>query len=124
MKLVYFVFFLWIARLLDVAAGGPESRIVAVVFHLALAYLAIAVGSRIVRNRLLSRLITVVAWGMAALSILDLLDPLMAVLDRTAITVGAPPAAARSAASERVRHISGRRQCGSRPRDLPSTRYA
>ena len=89
MKLVYFVFFLWIARLLDVAAGGPESRIVAVVFHLALAYLAIAVGSRIVRNRLLSRLITVVAWGMAALSILDLLDPLMAVLDRTAITVGA-----------------------------------
>ncbi|SMD04270.1 Mechanosensitive ion channel [Fulvimarina manganoxydans] len=88
MTLVFFVFFLWMARLLDTAAGGPESRVVAVVFHLALAYLVIAVGSRIVRNRLLSRLITAVAWGMAALSILKLLDPLADVLSRTAIDVG------------------------------------
>lgn len=88
MFLTYFVTLLWIATSVDAAAGGPRSQIISVVFKLALAYLVIAIVSRIVRNRLLSRLITVVAWGMAALSIVDLLDPVSVLLDSTAIHVG------------------------------------
>ncbi|WP_206455974.1 mechanosensitive ion channel family protein [Aurantimonas marina] len=88
MGLVFFVLLLWGAKLLDAAAGGPRSQIVAIVFDLALAYLVIAVASRIVRNRLLSRMITFVAWGLAALSILDLIGPVADVLDQTALTVG------------------------------------
>ena len=52
MRLVYFVVLMWFATLFDLAAGGPRSQIVSVVFKLALAYLVIAVASRIVRNRL------------------------------------------------------------------------
>ncbi|HDZ75119.1 MAG TPA: mechanosensitive ion channel [Aurantimonas coralicida] len=88
MGLVFFVLLLWGAKLIDAAAGGPRSQIVAIVFDLALAYLVIAVASRIVRNRLLSRVITFVAWGLAALSILDLIGPVAEVLDQTALTVG------------------------------------
>ena len=88
MGLVFFVFLLWLTTLFDRAAGGPRSQIVSVVFNLALAYLVIAVASRLVRNRLLSRLITLVAWAIAALSILDLLGPVAGVLDATAIDVG------------------------------------
>ncbi|MEC5323600.1 mechanosensitive ion channel family protein [Aurantimonas sp. A3-2-R12] len=88
MGLVFFVLLLWGAKLVDAAAGGPRSQIVAIVFDLALAYLVIAVVSRIVRNRLLSRVITFVAWGLAALSILDLIGPVAEVLDQTALTVG------------------------------------
>ncbi|MCB8840444.1 mechanosensitive ion channel family protein [Aurantimonas sp. VKM B-3413] len=88
MKLVYFVALLWFATLFDLAAGGPRSQIVSVVFKLALAYLVIAVASRIVRNRLASRLIKFAAWTLAALSILDLLDPVSRILDQTAVAVG------------------------------------
>lgn len=88
MGLVFFVLLLWGAKLIDAAAGGPRSQIVAIVFDLALAYLVIAVASRIVRNRLLSRVITFVAWGLAALSILNLIGPVAEVLDQTALTVG------------------------------------
>ncbi|MEF2550213.1 mechanosensitive ion channel domain-containing protein [Aurantimonas sp. A2-1-M11] len=88
MGLVYFVLLLWLATQIDRAAGGPRSQIVDVVFNLAFAYLVIAVGSRIVRNRLLARLITIVASLLAGLSILDLLGPVATVLDESAITVG------------------------------------
>ncbi|RYG27657.1 mechanosensitive ion channel, partial [bacterium] len=54
-----------------------------------LAYLLIAVASRIVRNRLLSRLVTIIAWTVAALSILDLIGPVSTALDHAAISIGA-----------------------------------
>ena len=88
MTLVFFVLLLWIARLADTVAGGPPSPLLAVVLNLALAYLVIAVASRIIRSRFLSRLITVGASGLAALSILDLTDPVSRALDAAAITVG------------------------------------
>ena len=88
MTLVYTVFLLWVATLVDTAAGGPRSTIVGVVFSLGLAYLAISIASRLIRNRLLSRMITVIAWGLAALSILDLLQPVTQVLSDMAINVG------------------------------------
>ena len=88
MTLVYTVLLLWIATLVDTAAGGPRSTIIGVVFSLGLAYLAISIASRLIRNRLVSRLITVVAWGLAALSILNLLEPVSRVLSDMAINVG------------------------------------
>ncbi|MBP0615426.1 mechanosensitive ion channel family protein [Jiella mangrovi] len=89
MKLVYFVFGLWILTLIDSAAGGPRSSIISVVFNLGLAYLVISVASRILRNKLASRIIAIGAWIVAALSILDLLDPVSKALDATAINIGA-----------------------------------
>ncbi len=88
MTLIYTVFLLWIATLVDAVAGGPRSKIIGVVLSLGLAYLAISIASRLIRNRLLSRMITVVAWGLAALSILDLLAPVTQVLSDMAINVG------------------------------------
>ncbi|GGD27213.1 mechanosensitive ion channel family protein [Aureimonas glaciei] len=89
MRLVYFVLLVWMASLVDAAAGGPASEIIAVVLKLALAFLVIAVASRIIRNRLLARLITLVAWTFAALSILHWLEPVAVTLDGAAVTFGA-----------------------------------
>ncbi|TFF25259.1 mechanosensitive ion channel [Jiella endophytica] len=88
MKLVYFVFCLWLLTLFDSAAGGPRSSIISVVFNLALAYLVISVASRIVRNKLAARIIAACAWIVAALSILDLTAPVSKALDATAIDIG------------------------------------
>ena len=88
MKLVYFVVCLWLLTLIDSAAGGPRSSIIRVVFNLALAYLVISVASRIVRNKLAARIIAVCAWIIAALSILDLTEPVSTALDATAISMG------------------------------------
>ncbi|RYG44170.1 mechanosensitive ion channel, partial [bacterium] len=68
--------------------GGPRSQVLSVVLNLALAYLVIAIASKIVRNRLLARTITFVAWGLAALSILNLAAPVATALDSAAISVG------------------------------------
>ena len=88
MRLVFFVLLLWVSTLFDTAAGGPRSQVLSVVLNLALAYLVIAIASKIVRNRLLARTITFVAWGLAALSILDLAAPVATALDSAAISVG------------------------------------
>ncbi|NDW04207.1 mechanosensitive ion channel family protein [Jiella pacifica] len=88
MKLVFFVFGLWLLTLADSAAGGPRSSLISVVFNLSLAYLVISVGSRVVRNRLAARIITITAWIVAALSILDLTEPVSRALDATGISIG------------------------------------
>ncbi|RFC65117.1 mechanosensitive ion channel family protein [Fulvimarina endophytica] len=88
MGLLYFVVFLFLATLLDISAGGPRSEIVSIVFKLSLTLLVISVSSRLVRNRLLSRAITWIAWGIVALSILGLLGPLTVTLDAAAFYVG------------------------------------
>lgn len=88
MRLVFFVLLLWVSTLFDTAAGGPRSQVLSVVLNLALAYLVIAIASKIVRNRLLARTITFIAWGLAALSILDLAAPVATALDSAAISVG------------------------------------
>ncbi|WAP67285.1 mechanosensitive ion channel family protein [Jiella pelagia] len=88
MKLVYFVFGLWLLTLADTAAGGPRSSVISVVFNLSLAYLVITVASRILRNRLVARIVAIGAWILAALSILDWVDPVSRGLEATAIDIG------------------------------------
>ncbi|MEF2073261.1 mechanosensitive ion channel family protein [Consotaella aegiceratis] len=89
LRLVYFVVLLWAVTLVDGPLAGQRLRLVSIVLSLALAYLVIAIGSRIIRNRVVARLITAVAWIVAALSILDLTAPVTSALDLAAITVGA-----------------------------------
>ncbi|MCW4114715.1 mechanosensitive ion channel [Aurantimonas sp. MSK8Z-1] len=88
LRLAFFVLLMWGVTLIDRASHGPASQLFSVVFSLALAYLVIAVASRALRNRLLARTVTYICWGIAALSILNLLDPVAGVLDQAAINVG------------------------------------
>ena len=88
LRLVFFVLLLWAGSAIFAGALGPRPNFVSVVSKLALAYLVIAVASRAVRNRLVARSITVIAWGLAALSILHLTDPVAESLDSAAVFVG------------------------------------
>jgi small-conductance mechanosensitive channel len=65
-----------------------RSYMLAVATSLATAWLIIRLMAGIVRDQLLVRTITVIAFLVAALSILGLLGPAMAALDSVAITIG------------------------------------
>ncbi len=62
--------------------------IIDVSVQLAAAWLLIAVLSRIIRSRSLARLITIVGWSIAALSITGWLDSVMVGLDSLAFNIG------------------------------------
>jgi small-conductance mechanosensitive channel len=51
-------------------------------------WLVIRLASNAIRNQDLARMVTAVAWAIAALSIAGLLEPVMALLDDAAITLG------------------------------------
>ncbi|SKA33479.1 mechanosensitive ion channel family protein [Consotaella salsifontis] len=89
LRTVYFVVLLWAATLAEAALGMAPQRFVSIALSLSLAYLVISVASRIVRNRVVARMITAVAWIIAALSILDLTTPVANALDLAAINIGA-----------------------------------
>jgi small-conductance mechanosensitive channel len=65
-----------------------RSWIIDVSIKLAAAWLVIAVLSRIVRSRLLARVLTVVAWGLAALSITGTLETAVTTMDALAFHFG------------------------------------
>lgn len=52
------------------------------------AWIIIRLASGFIRDPGWSRIVAVTAWSLAALNLLDLLDPTLAVLDRMAVTVG------------------------------------
>ncbi|MGE0766786.1 MAG: mechanosensitive ion channel family protein [Hyphomicrobiaceae bacterium] len=57
--------------------------------HLALALAVVSTISRLIRNRLLQVVFSVVGWTIAALSVLGWLEPTVNLLDDTSITLGA-----------------------------------
>jgi small-conductance mechanosensitive channel len=67
----------WPARILEIAAS------------LLMAWLVINVASRLIRNPIWARAVAISAWTIAALNILRLLDPTVALLDSFAIQFGA-----------------------------------
>lgn len=67
---------------------GAANWLIEIVVSLVTAWIVIRFASHFIANRFLSRLLFVVVWGIAALSILDLLDPAVAFLDGFAFTVG------------------------------------
>ncbi len=82
-----FVSILFVLRLGLVAAGVPN-RLVGMVLLLAAAWLAIAVLTRIIRNRTLARSVAVVGWIYVALSVLGLDQAVASALDLMAIRIG------------------------------------
>ncbi|MEM7728011.1 MAG: mechanosensitive ion channel domain-containing protein [Pseudomonadota bacterium] len=82
------VVWLWLALFLFSAAGQPAD-ILRIAASLTNAAIIVRLLTRNMRDGPLRTLITATAWGLAALYILQLLDPLTGALDRAAISVGA-----------------------------------
>lgn len=79
---------LWIAMTVLGLSDRPNALLRTVVALLA-AWIAIHLASQFVRNPAWAKLIAWAAWSLAALIVLDLLEPIIAVLDAAAIPVGA-----------------------------------
>jgi small-conductance mechanosensitive channel len=79
---------LWLALTVMGLSERPNGLLRTAITLLA-AWLAIHLASQFVRNPAWAKLIAWAAWSLAALSILDLLEPTIAVLDSAAIPLGA-----------------------------------
>jgi small-conductance mechanosensitive channel len=78
---------LWLATTI-VGFGERPNALLRTAATLLAAWIAIHLASQFVRNRAWAKLITWAAWSIAALSILGLLEPTIAVLDAAAIPLG------------------------------------
>jgi small-conductance mechanosensitive channel len=78
---------LWLATTV-VGLGEQPNGLLSTAATLLAAWIAIHLASQFVRHRTWAKLISWAAWSIAALSILDLLEPTIAVLDAAAITIG------------------------------------
>jgi small-conductance mechanosensitive channel len=77
------------ARVIMVASTWPSrSYLLVVVAKLATAWLLIRLATSLIHNETAVRLVSIIAWCIAALSILGLLDQTTAALDSVAITFG------------------------------------
>ena len=89
LTVAFFALFVGIMRASMLLVTWPShSYVLAVAASLATAWLVIRLMAGIVRDQLLVRIIAVVAFLIAALSILGLLEPVTAALDFVAITIG------------------------------------
>lgn len=84
-----FTFLMIAARITLHSLTWPSrSYLLAVSARLALAWLAISIVTSVIRNEFLVRLVSVSAWLVAALSIINQLDPAIDALDSVAIELG------------------------------------
>lgn len=84
---ILWVFLQWIALLIATGAEQPN-RLLEIVVNLLTAWIFIRVVSSLITNAVWARFIAIVVWSIAALSILDLLLPVMEILDSFALTLG------------------------------------
>ncbi len=68
---------------------GWSSRILEIAASLLMAWVVITIASRVISNPVWARAVAISAWTIAALNILRLLDPTVALLDSVAINFGA-----------------------------------
>lgn len=86
---VFFVLVLVLVRAVMQAITWPSaSYLLGVAASLATAWVVIALVAGLIRNQFVYRLVAVSAWTIAALSILDLLDPTVSVLGSVGIVFG------------------------------------
>lgn len=86
---VLFVAFSWVTVTVMRASTWPSrSYFISVALNLAVAWLAIAVVSNVIKSRSLSKAVAIIAWTGAALSILGWLDNARDLLDQAAISIG------------------------------------
>jgi len=84
-----FLLLLWlIAGLLRQMAWPSANYLLTVALSLVTAWVVIRASASLIRNVVMSKAITIIAWTVAALSITELLEPTVAVLDSLAITLG------------------------------------
>ena len=81
------IILLWVA-LVAFRRLGFKIYFLDAVESLLIAWVSIRLLSSIVRQTFLSRAIAVIAWSVAALHILSLLDPTLVLLDRAAVSIG------------------------------------
>ena len=71
------------------AATTPNrSYLIAVAASLATAWVVIGIAASLIRNAFINRVVSVIAWSIAALSIVGLLDEVILGLDRAGIVIG------------------------------------
>jgi small-conductance mechanosensitive channel len=86
---IIFLLLLWlITGLLRQTTWPNVSYLLSVVLSLVTAWVVIRASASLIRNAVMSKTIAVVVWTIAALSITDLLDPTVALLDSFALTLG------------------------------------
>jgi len=84
-----FLLLLWlIAGLLRQMAWPSANYLLTVALSLVTAWVVIRASASLIRNVVMSKAIAIIAWTVAALSITELLEPTVAVLDSLAITLG------------------------------------
>jgi len=84
---IFWVILLWIA--IGVADQLElRDKLMSVVVSLVNAWIAIRLITQFVRDEVWARFIAIVVWGIAALNILELLDPTLALLDSLALSIG------------------------------------
>jgi small-conductance mechanosensitive channel len=89
LKWFFFPVFLWVSGALIRELTWPSrSYFVVMATSLALTWVTVSVLSRIIRNRSLARIVEVCVWSLAALYIVGWLNPTIAFLDWSAVSVG------------------------------------
>src|SRR5262245_32914678 len=85
----FFAAMMGLARVIMVATTWPSrSYLLLVAAHLAAAWLLIRLATSLIRNDTAVKLVSLAAWGVAALSILGLLDQTSTALDSFAVAFG------------------------------------
>ena len=89
LKWILFVALLWLSLgLMRQATWASRSYLVTLAASLATAWVTVNIVSALVKNKSLSRAFAMVAWAIAALYILGLLDDVQSTLDALAVTIG------------------------------------
>jgi small-conductance mechanosensitive channel len=68
--------------------AGQPTRLVTTAVSLLLAWIVIRLSASLIGNREVARGVAIIAWSLAALNIVGLLDPALAILDSVSFTLG------------------------------------
>jgi small-conductance mechanosensitive channel len=82
------VLLLTIRLVMQAVTWPSRSYLIGVAASLATAWIVIALATSLIRNAFINRVVSVLAWSITALSIVGLLDEVVAALDRAGIMIG------------------------------------
>jgi small-conductance mechanosensitive channel len=87
--IIFTILLLLAIRAAMIAATVPSrSYLIGVAANLATAWVVISVLASVIHNQFVNRLVSVVAWSFAALSILGLIEPVSEALDSAGVVIG------------------------------------
>ncbi len=89
MHLILFSISLWCSAFVIKSVTWPSrAYFLTIAANLVTAWIIISIASRLIRNRMFANLVAALAWSIAALNILGLLDETLIILDLAAISFG------------------------------------